>query len=133
MKATSYIILAIICSTFACNSDDSLSTSELENRIERLQNEINKTIDLSTGKTSKDCRIKYIPGGNGCGPIYVYGILGIDTLELKSLFDQLSGTQAELYNLEGGPVCDLAFPTKDSLINGTCRACFEKEGNYECF
>ena len=133
MKSISYLLLTILCSTFACNSDDGLSASELENRIEQLQSEINKTIVLSTGETSNDCRTTYIPGGNGCGPIYVYGILGIDTLELENLFDQLSRTQTELYNLEGGPVCNLAFPAKDSLINGTCKACFGTEGNYECF
>ncbi len=143
MKPIFYILLMILCSTYACNSDDSLPASdvelehalavaELENRIEQLKNEIDKTIDLSTGQTSNDCRTTAIPGGNGCGPVYVYGILGIDTLELGNLFEDLSSAQTELFNLEGGPVCDLAYPVKDSLINGSCRACYIKDGGIEC-
>lgn len=134
MKSILYLLIpTILCLIFSCNSDDNLSVSELENEIEQLENEIDKIIEVSTGETSNDCRTAYIPGGNGCGPIYVYGILGIDTTELANLFDELSKTQTELYNLESGPVCDLAFPEKDSLINGTCRGCFGSEGNYECF
>jgi len=133
MKPKLYLLLTIICLIISCNSDDNLPVSELERKIELLKNEINETIDASTSETTDDCRTAYIKGGDGCEPIYVYGIVGIDTLALENLFGELSNTQTELYILAGGPVCDLAFPAKDSLINGTCKACFESEGGYECF
>lgn len=132
MKSIYYVLLTILSLSFGCNADDSLTTSELERKIDNLKNEINGIIDKSTGLTSNDCRTISISGGNGCGPIYIYGVVGIDTLALESLFDQLSNTQADLYNIERGPVCDLAFPAKDSLINGTCKACFVSEGVFEC-
>lgn len=131
MRTTIYALLTFICLTFSCN-DDNLTASEFEAKIEQLKTEIDGIIDVSTGETSEDCRTISIPGGNGCGPIYVYGVVGIDTIALENLFDELSNNQAELHNLEGGPVCDLAFPAKDSLINGTCKACFGSKGNYEC-
>ncbi|UXP33026.1 hypothetical protein N6H18_03525 [Reichenbachiella agarivorans] len=133
MRTTFYILLTFICLTFSCNEDDNLTASELEAKIERLTTKINGIIDASTGETSEDCRTTYIPGGNGCGPIYVYGVMGIDTLELENLFGELSNSQTELYNLKGGSVCDLEFPAKDSLISGSCKACFGIERNYECF
>ena len=132
MKSTLYSLLAVICFTFSC-SDDNLSASELEAKIDQLQSEIDEIIDISTGETSEDCRTRIILGGNGCGPIYVYGVLGIDTLELEGLFDELGSAQTTLYNLEGGPVCDLAVPAKDSLINGVCKGCFVSQEEYECF
>jgi hypothetical protein len=133
MKAISKAIFIIICLTFSCNTDDSLSAPELKRKVDELKTQITGIMDVSTGETSDDCRTRYIQGGDGCGPIYVYGVVGIDTLELENLFAELSNTQTELYKLEGGPVCRIAFPAKDSLINETCKACFGTEGNYECY
>ncbi len=133
MKNVFYTLLGLVCLTYSCESDNDLSASELKVRIEQLATEIGSIVELSTGETSDDCRTTYIGGGNGCGPIYVYGVLGIDTMELEGLFDELSIMQTELYSLELGPVCDLAFPAKDSLINGSCKACFVSEGVFECF
>ncbi len=133
MKHNIFILLTILWLSLSCSSDDSLTASLLEDKIEKLQNEIVAVIEKSTGETSADCRTTLIPGGNGCGPIYVYGVLGIDTLELESLFDELSSAQTDLYNLQGGPVCDIAFPAKDSLINGSCKACFQFDEMFECF
>lgn len=126
MKSTFYKLLLFV--TIGCNSDDGTAL-ELRNKVDQLKTQINGIITVSTGETSEDCRTISIPGGNGCGPVYVYGVLGIDTLALERLFDELSKTQTELFNLEGGPVCDLSFPAKDSLIHGTCVGCYE---GFEC-
>ena len=88
---------------------------------------------LSTGESSADCRTSYINGGNGCGPIYVYGVLEINTLALDQLFQEFSEAQTALFELEEGPVCDLIFHSKDSLINGSCKACYGEVDNFDCF
>ncbi|MFY0605790.1 MAG: hypothetical protein JXR10_03685 [Cyclobacteriaceae bacterium] len=132
MHSKIILLLVTFCLVIGCESDEPLSASELEKKIEQLKSEINEQIQMSTGNTSDDCRTTVIPGGNGCGPIYVYGVVGIDTLALEQLFDELSQAQTELYNIEFGPVCDLYFPPKDSLINGTCKACYEADGNWDC-
>lgn len=117
---------------FACSPDEELSTEELKIEINRLKEEINQIIANSTGETSADCRTKYIAGGNSCGPILVYGIKNIDTVYLEDLFNQLSERKTELFELEGGPVCMLLFPSKDSLINGICKPCFETDDGFRC-
>ncbi|MFT7018754.1 MAG: hypothetical protein ACJASO_000931 [Cyclobacteriaceae bacterium] len=132
MKTVCYTLLTLICLSYGC-TDDEPSATELAARVDQLTVEISEIVESSTGETSDDCRTTYIPGGNSCGPIYVYGVLGIDTIALENLFDELSIVQTDLYNLEGGPVCFLLFPAKDSLINGTCKACYGSEANYECF
>jgi hypothetical protein len=86
MKAISKAIFIIICLTFSCNTDDSLSAPELKRKVDELKTQITGIMDVSTGETSDDCRTRYIQGGDGCGPIYVYGVVGIDTLELENLF-----------------------------------------------
>lgn len=132
MKLNLLVPLVLVILFFDC-SDDDPTREELVSKIEMLNTEIHQMITISTGESSFDCRTRYITGGNGCGPIFIYGIMGIDTLQIENLFLELSETQSELYKLEGGSVCDLAFPAKDSLINGTCKACFSSEDNFECF
>jgi len=133
MRYTPYLLLlAFFLVVTSCTKEDDLSPAELQRQIQGLKERIDEIIAASTGETSEDCRTVYIPGGNHCGPIYVYGVGGIDTLELEGLFKELSHAQTELYALEGGPACDLASPAKDSLINGKCTACFGSEGNFEC-
>jgi hypothetical protein len=133
MKIILNIAIVLFSLTYYGCSEDELSTEELKSRIVGLNSEIDQLSELSTGESSADCRTKYIAGGNGCGPILVYGILGIDTLQIEELFIKLSEAQTALYNLEGGPVCDLGFPAKDSLINGKCLACYGNLEAFECF
>ncbi len=135
MKKKVYLLLIFAYLGLACTSDDILSAPELETKIEQLENEIKGLIEASTGESSNDCRTAYIDGGDGCGPVYIYGIKGIDTVNLERLFHKLGKTKTALFNLQGLNICRIAIPSKDSLIAGTCRGCFETEGEgiYECF
>ena len=121
----------------ACDSGEGeLTIEKLEFRINRINSEISQLVESSTGRTSDDCRTKFISGGDDCGPVIVYGIVGIDTTRLQNLFAELSEAKAALFELqENKPVCDIAFPAKDSLINGKCLGCYPTaiENTFECF
>ncbi|MEO1655070.1 MAG: hypothetical protein AAFU64_16100 [Bacteroidota bacterium] len=133
-KSCKWLLIIFLFLSLACQSDDP-SQEELEARIERLKTDIGNLIDLSTGRNSDDCRTRVILGGDGCGPVYVYGIQGIDTLQLENLFLELGATQDALFALKGGPICSIAIPNLDSLIEGQCRACYlvDTLNNLECF
>lgn len=123
-------IICLLC--YSCSSDEDKVAEVLMNTIENLEAEIDALIETSTGESSDDCRTVFIGGGNRCGPFYAYGIVGVDTARLELLFQQLGRAKDELFNLQGGPVCDVIPPYKDSLINGECRFChatFDGNGN----
>ena len=134
LKTVTFFLLTICLIAYSCSQDDDENAADLMNQIERIEAEIDVLIEVSTGQTSDDCRTRFIGGGNGCGPFYTYGIEGIDTVQLENLFQQLSRTKAALFNLQGGPVCTIIEPAKDSLINEQCKLCFENpDGTLDCF
>ena len=133
-----YTLLVLIALMFfACDSGEGeLTIEKLEFKINRINSEISQLVENSTGNTSEDCRTQFISGGDDCGPVIVYGIVGIDTSRLQNLFAELSNAQTALFELqENKPVCDIAFPAKDSLINGKCLGCYptQIENTFECF
>ncbi|MEO1655071.1 MAG: hypothetical protein AAFU64_16105 [Bacteroidota bacterium] len=131
-----FIFVFLLTLPWACQEiEEPLSEEALLAHISQIKTQIDSLIGLSTGLSSGDCRTYYIPGGNGCGPIYTYGVQRIDTTQLENLFLELASKQNILYSRYPGPVCDLSFPVKDSLIDGTCQACYVTDSlnNLSCF
>jgi hypothetical protein len=100
MKKTLSALFLILLLTFGCNSDKELTAEELKIKLQQIVAEIEQIIGKSTGKSSADCRWVMVSSPT----IYSYGILGIDTLKLQRLFEELRKTQSDLYLFEGGSI-----------------------------
>ncbi len=124
MKKINLILIIILILTACVNKN----STYYENLIDEKIIEINKLIDLSSGNTVNDCRIYFVSAPDGCGPFFVYGINGIDTLVLMKKFEELRKIKIEYYSdLEkrGIPYAVCGVMPLDTLMimNNQCRGC----------
>lgn len=127
-------ICLILAFLISCDNNDSEMT--YDEKIDLKVNEIVAIISNSTAESANDCETYFVSGGNGCGPMFVYGKNNLDTAKLFSKFRELNNIKQEYFDqmeVNGTPigVCDILFPDTIILIDKKCYACY-KESINEC-
>lgn len=128
-----YLLIALVL--FSCKRDK-YDKEYCDNTIEQKIAEINQLIEPTTADTNSQCRLYYLLKGDGCGPIFVYSINGVDTVLLQKKFDELGDIEQECMEQmqeDGIPIvmCDRIFPDTFLIVNSKCVGCY-KDTTHDC-